>query len=188
MRRSFTARRFLVWRFREVGTRQRCELKRRYDTSIKLNRLKCRPDVLLTYIHIAGVYWNTLINDVCFFLFRWVGGVPLKPRSFHVMFHPNGSPRQQLRLASRPLLYLVFWVLPGGIGGETSTGWRWRFPGENVLTKSNTPWMIVPSDETTPLNAHEHICENYHNLDMTFRTAKSLAELIFINLPVSLGK
>lgn len=55
MRRSFTARRFLVWRFREVGTRQRCELRRRYDTSIKLNRLQSQPDVLLTWTFLAGV-------------------------------------------------------------------------------------------------------------------------------------
>lgn len=77
--------------------------------------------------------------------FRWVGGVPLKPRSFHVMFHPNGSPRQQLRLASRPLLYLVFWVLPGG--------WGWDFDRMEMKIsrrkcldpKKYTPWMIVPN-------------------------------------------
>lgn len=76
-------------RFREVGTRQRCELKRRYDTSIKLNRLKCRPDVLLTYIHIAGVYWNTLINDVCFFCFVGLAGYHWNHGRFMLCFIPT---------------------------------------------------------------------------------------------------
>lgn len=37
----------------------------------------------------------------------------------------------------------------GGIGGETSTGWRWRFPGENALTiqvhslDDSSQWCLV---------------------------------------------
>ena len=145
MRRSFTARRFLVWRFREVGTRQRCELKRRYDTSIKLNSLKCRPDVLLTYIHIGGVYWNTLINDVCFFCFVGLAGYHWNHGRFMLCFIPTKPPSQQLRLASRPLLYLVFWVLPGGWGVRLRQDGDEDFPEKMCLDpKKYTPWMIVP--------------------------------------------
>lgn len=138
--------------------------------------------------------------------FRWVGGVPLKPRSFHVMFHPNGSPRQQLRLASRPLLYLVFWVLPGG--------WGWDFDRMEMKIsrrkcldpKKYTPWMIVPNGawwvgfsflvffyHRIFLRRHfnlmkqhlwmlEHIFWKLPSLGYDFWNAQSKAGLIFINL------
>lgn len=129
MRRSFTARRCLVWRFREVGTRRRCESKRRYDTSRKLNALKSQPDVFFDIDIFGRCFIKT--DDVCFFSLGWRGTIETTVVSCYV---------SSQRLAATAVeVGLQTVALPRVLGASGGMGVRLRQDGDEDFPEK-MPW------------------------------------------------